>query len=983
MTSKERLNELKKLESYEILKEQQIDDLDSIGVILRHKKTKARVVLLINDDDNKVFYIGFRTPPEDSTGVAHIIEHTVLCGSKKYPVKDPFIELAKGSLNTFLNAMTFPDKTVYPVASCNDKDFDNLCDVYLDAVLHPNIYNEPKIFMQEGWHYELESADEELKINGVVYNEMRGAFSSPDDVVEREIMNALYPDTPYGVESGGHPDNIPDLTYENFINFHKRYYHPSNSYIYLYGDCDMARKLKEIDEEYLSDYDELEIDSTIKHQDRFSEPKYLTAEYPVAENDSGKEQTYLTYNVSVSDDNLDPVEYIAFEVLEYALASTPGSPVKKALIDAGIGKDVFSENSNGIAMPYFSIIAKDTDYEKQDEFVKLIEDTLKKLADGELDKDTLRAAINLFEFKYREADHGSYPKGLMIGLKMLDSWLYDDNDPFIHVICNDTYAKLKDLVDKGYFEKLIAERLLDNTHKVVLAILPVPGLTGTKDRALADSLAKYKSSLSAGQIDDIVEQTKALADYQEAEDPIEALMTIPLLQRSDLKKKADAPICERKDIGDVESLFHEVFTNGIGYLRYIFRADDISKDLWPYVGLLKGVIGVMDTKDYPYSKLFNTISLNSGGVYPIIEPYTDANDSTKQFITFDIEAKALYDKLPFVMGLMEQMILTTKFDDKVRLKEIIDEIISSLKASMSSAGHILALGTASGQFSDLEMTMNQIGAVPFLRLLEDILADYDNRYEETVSKIRAVAKHLFTKSNFMVDYTGSKESFDSIKETVLEFTDKLYADEEVPDAGLYPAAKGSIAYTTAAQVQYVARCGNYKDAGLEFTGALRVLKVIMGYDYLWMKVRVHGGAYGCMSSFSRNGKGVFVSYRDPNLEKTVEVFENAADYIRNFDADERTMTQYIIGAVAELDTPKTPRAKGAYARLAYMSGIDYDTIQKNRDELLATDASSVRGLAAYLDAIMDTKAYCVVGCEEKIRESADGFDTIEPLFREG
>ena len=982
MTREEQIKNLKELKEYEIIEVKSIPDLDSDGVTLRHVKTGAKVALLINDDNNKVFYIGFRTPPKDSTGVAHIIEHTVLCGSDKYPVKDPFIELAKGSLNTFLNAMTFPDKTIYPVASLNSKDFDNLCDVYLDAVFHPNIYKEPKIFMQEGWHYELEDPDDDLKINGVVYNEMRGAFSSPDDVVEREIMNSLYPHTSYGVESGGDPDNIPDLTYDEFIDFHSRYYHPSNCYIYLYGDCDMARKLKEIDEEYLSKYDALDIDSSVGFEEKFDKPVYVRKEYPVAENSSGNEQTYLTYNVSVSDNNLDADEYIAFDVLEYALASTPGAPIKKALIDAGIGKDVFSENSNGISQPCFSIIAKETDIDRQDEFVSIIEENLARLAGGELNKDTLRAAINLFEFKYREADYGTYPKGLMIGIKVLDSWLYDDKQPFVHVICNDTYGRLKSYVDTDYFERLIQDKLLNNTHKVILAVTPHPGLTGIKDKALADRLKEYKDSLSENEIKDIVSQTKELAEYQESEDSPEALATIPMLKREDLTREADPFVYERKDIGSTEGVIHDVFTNGIGYLRFIFRCGDIPADMWPYVGLLKTVMGLMDTSDYGYFDLYNTISLNTGGIYPVVEGYTDANDNTKYTITYDIEAKALYEKLDCAIDLMTQMILTTKYNDKTRLKEIMDEAVSNIKASMTGAGHSLAASEAAAEFQAADATMNSINGVPFLRMLEDMVSSYDEKFEEIVDRLNEVSAILFTRDNFMVDYTGSKDSYESISDAVRAFADKLYEKKPGVSGSMVSPSRRSIAYTTAAQVQYVARCGSFTDAGFDYTGALKVLKVIMGYDYLWTQVRVLGGAYGCMSMFTRAGKGVFVSYRDPNLERTVEVYENAPGYIREFDADERTMTQYIIGAVADVDIPKPPRAKGSYGRVAYMTGLTMDIIQKDRDELLGATAQTIRDLAPLIEAVMDTKAYCVVGCEEKIRAAADGFDRIEALFSE-
>ena len=528
---------LEKLTAYEILEKRQIKDLNSEGYLLKHKRTGAHITLLLNDDENKVFYIGFRTPPKDSTGVAHILEHSVLCGSKNFPVKDPFIELAKGSLNTFLNAMTYPDKTVYPVASCNDTDFKNLVHVYLDAVFYPNIYKEEKIFRQEGWHYELENKEDDLKINGVVYNEMKGAFSSPDDVAEREIMNSLYPDITYGLESGGDPEDIPDLTYEEFLSFHQRYYHPSNSYIYLYGNLDAEEYLTFLEENYLKDFDSLTIDSEIRQQEPFAEKREIVKEYSIMEDEPVRENTYLTYNVSMGS-SLDRKLYAAMDILDYVLCSAPGTPVKQALIDAGIGKDVYSTMENGIAQPYFSIVAKNADEDQKEAFVSVIEDTLKKLVEEGIDRKALQAAVNYFTFKYREGDFGSYPKGLMLGLQAMDSWLYDKKEPFMHIEANQTYEELKEAITEGYYEELIDRYLLKNPHKTILTVKPVQGLTTRKDEALHDRLQAYKNTLSEEEVLAIVENTKALREYQEAPDTKEALETIPLLKREDMKKES-------------------------------------------------------------------------------------------------------------------------------------------------------------------------------------------------------------------------------------------------------------------------------------------------------------------------------------------------------------------------------------------------------------------------------------------------------------
>ncbi len=524
--------------AYEIIEKREIRDIHSMSYLLRHKKTGARIALLENDDDNKVFCIGFRTPPTDSTGVPHIIEHTVLCGSKEFPVKDPFVELVKGSLNTFLNAMTYSDKTVYPVASCNDKDFQNLCHVYMDAVFYPNIYKEEKIFRQEGWHYEMESPEDELTINGVVYNEMKGAFSSPDDVHDREVLNSLYPDTAYGVESGGDPKVIPELTYEAFLDFHRRYYHPSNSYIYLYGDMDMAEKLRWMDEEYLSKFDSLQIDSAVQLQKPFAQPVFIQKDYPVMEGESLEDNTYLSYNTVVGT-SLDKELYYAMQLIDYALCSSSGAPLKLALIHKNIGTEVYSVYENGVYQPYFSIVAKNANDSQKDEFVQTIEEELARIVKEGLDKKALLAALNYYEFKYREADFGSYPKGLMYGLQMFDSWLYDDKMAFDMIEANDIFKTLREKINTNYYEELIDKYLLHNQHKSILMVSPKEGLTAANDKALADKLQAYKAALSQEEILKIVEETHALHDYQDAEDSPETLSKIPMLTRADMKKEAE------------------------------------------------------------------------------------------------------------------------------------------------------------------------------------------------------------------------------------------------------------------------------------------------------------------------------------------------------------------------------------------------------------------------------------------------------------
>ncbi len=971
-------SKIKALNTYEIIEAREIKDLNSYGYLLRHKKTGARVTLLSNDDNNKVFYIGFRTPPADSTGVAHIIEHTVLCGSKNFPAKDPFNELAKGSLNTFLNAMTYPDKTVYPVASCNDKDFQNLMHVYLDAVFHPNIYKEEKIFQQEGWHYELENAEDELTMNGVVYNEMKGVFSSPDDVLDREVLNSLFPDTAYGTESGGDPDVIPDLTYEAYLDFHRKYYHPSNSYIYLYGDMDMAEKLEFIDREYLSGYEALDVDSAVAMQPGFDTLREIHKEYSIAEGESEKENAYLAYNMVIGD-NLDRKQYIAFQVLDYALCSAPGAPLKQALTEKGIGKEIYSTYDNGVMQPYFSIVAKNTDESRKEEFVSVIEEVLKEQARKGIDRKALQAGLNYFEFKYRESDFGSYPKGLILGLQILDSWLYDESKPFIHIEANDTFAVLKEEMEKGYYEELLETYLLHNTHKTLVVLTPVKGLTAKKDAELHKKLQDYKATLTPEEVETIVRQTKELEQYQEEPSPKEDLEKIPLLTRADMKKEAEEYINEERHAKDTLILFHDIFTNGIGYLRFVFDIGQVPKELFPYIGVLKNVLGMVDTQNYAYGDLYHETNIKTGGVQMVVNTYINAQNTSEYKVTFEVKAKVLYENLKEAFRLVEEILLRSKFDNSKRLYDVIAEVQSRMQASMMSGGHSLAAVRALSYISPTAAVAEQISGVPQYRLIEKLEGDFENEKEALAEKLNRLKKSIFRPENLMVDYTASENEYPGMEELVEAFKEKLFTEPVEKQKYKPVLEKKNEGYLTSAQVQYVCRAGNYTHKGLAYTGALKVLKVMMGYDYLWNRVRVKGGAYGCMCSFGRSGDSYFVSYRDPNLEKTVEVYEKAADYIAAFEADERTITQFIIGAISDLDVPMTPATKGMYSMTGYLTGLSFERVQKERDELLAVTAQTIRSLAGHVRAFMEEDCLCVVGNEEKLKESRL-LEHTEPLF---
>ena len=967
------------LAEYEILDEHRVEDVQSDGFILRHKKSGARIAILSNNDDKKVFYIGFRTPPEDETGVPHIIEHTTLCGSKKFPVKDPFIELAKGSLNTFLNAMTYPDKTVYPVASCNDQDFKNLMDVYLDAVFNPNITKYEEIFKQEGWHYELTGKDDELKINGVVYNEMKGAYSSPDEVLSSQIYRSLFPDNTYSKDSGGNPEYIPKLTYEAYLDFYHKYYHPSNSYIYLYGDMDVVERLEWLDKEYLSLYDYKKVNSEINKQPAFDEIKNVEAQYSITMDDSQENKTYLSYNRVVGD-SLDEMLYQAFDVLDYALVSSPGAPVKQALIDAGIGDDVYGSYDAGILQPVFSFVAKNANASQADEFESIIENTLKEVVKTGINKEALLAGINSSEFKFREADFGQFPKGLLFGLNCLDSWLFDDMKPFIHLECLGTFAKLRKAVDTDYFEKLIQEYLLDNTHGSSVTVKPKRGLGNEREEALAKELSDYKASLSDEEIKKLIEDTEHLKKYQEEPSSDEDLRKLPMLTRADMKKNA-MPFSNIEDeLSDVKVVRHDIESNGIDYISFLFDAGDFAQSELGYLGFFTNALGLVSTEKYSYTDLANATNIYTGGISTGTASHPDIKDRNNFVFKLEVKLKVLEKNLDKALELMEQMLLSSDFTDTKRLGELVAQIKARLQANLSSSGHLVAAMRSMSSFSRYALYQDELKGIAFYRSICHIEKELSESPKSVSDKLAAIAKKLFARNRMLISFTGNNEAYGNAKpslEKVIAGFDKMSAVGNQAEVHFNTAKE---AFIDASQIQYVAKTGDFICDGYEYTGALRLLRIILSYDYLWINVRVKGGAYGCMNTFLRSGESYFVSYRDPNLSDTLDVYDRIPEYIKSFSPDERDMTKYIIGTFSALDTPMNPEAKGSRSLSAYLEGITYEQIQKERNEILNAQPEDIRRLADLVEAVLKKDSICVIGNENMIKESAGLFENVEKLI---
>ena len=968
---------IRDLTTYEIIKEEELKGIHAKGYLLRHRKTKARVLLIENDDNNKVFNIGFRTPPSDSTGVPHIMEHSVLCGSKNFPAKDPFVELVKGSLNTFLNAMTYPDKTMYPVASCNDKDFQNLMHVYMDAVFYPNIYEHEEIFRQEGWSYKLDSKDDALAYNGVVYNEMKGAFSSPEGVLDRVVLNTLFPDTSYANESGGDPDVIPELTYEQFLDFHRKYYHPSNSYIYLYGDMDMEEKLEWLDKNYLSNFEEEFVDSAIMYQQPFEKMVEKTIPYSIASEESEEDNTYLSYNKVIAT-SLDKELYLAFQILDYALLSAPGAPLKKALTDAEIGKDIMGSYDNGIYQPIFSIVAKNANEDQKQAFVDVIEEVLSDIVKNGIDTKALEAGINYHEFRYREADFGNYPKGLMYGLQLMDSWLYDEEEPFMHIEALETFEFLKEKIGTGYYEELIQKYLLDNTHGAIVIVKPEKGRTARMDAELDARLQEYKASLSQEEVEHLVRRTEALEEYQSTEDSEEVINRIPVLKREDISREIEPIINEEMNIAGIPVIFHEIETIGIGYLDVLFDMSSVEEELLPYVGILQSVLGIIDTEHYDYGELFNEINVHTGGIGTSLELYNDVtNIREKAFkATFEIKGKALYSKLPVVFDMMGEILTASKLDDTKRIKEILAMLKSRLLMKFQSAGHTTAALRAMSYASPSSKLKDMTNGIDFYKTVAYLEEHFEEEKDRLSETLFMLAKQLFRADNMMFGYTASKEGLKDLEGLTEGLKSRLFEGEVPESRCVIHCEKKNEGFKTASKVQYVARTGNFIDNGASYTGALQILKVILSYDYLWQNIRVKGGAYGCMSNFNRIGDGYFVSYRDPNLKRTIDIYEGVVDYLKNFTVNERDMTKYIIGTMSNIDQPMTPATKGDRSMNLYMNKVSAEMIREERNQILDATQDDIRALYKVAEAVLKAEQLCVVGSEDKIEENKELFGTV-------
>ena len=950
-----------------------IEDIQSTVTIYKHNKTNARICTIENDDTNKVFSIAFRTPPINNGGLTHILEHSVLCGSKKYPVKDPFVELLKSSLNTFLNAFTFPDKTMYPCASQNDKDFKNLMSVYMDAVFYPQIYAHEEIFMQEGWHYHLLNEEDPIVYNGVVYNEMKGAFSDPQQILVRNLMHSLYPDTAYGFESGGDPKYIPDLTYEEFKNFHQKFYHPSNSYIFLYGNCDMEERMNWLDEEYLKDFDAIDFDTTLKLQKPFKAPVSSTGYYPIAKEMPLEHKAFLSYNVAFPT-TLDTKLMMATNILVDVLLNNPGAPLKQALIDAKLGDDVMAFFDDGVLQPLLSIIVVNSDESKEQQFIDLVNQNLKDILAKGLDHEALKSLINFQEFKVREGKFGQFPKGLELEINCLSSWLYSEDEPFSKLENLKYFPELRKDIENGYFEKIITDYILNNNHKTYVKLLPSYTVGAENEEALAKKLADYKASLSQDEIKALIKKNQDLAVYQSTPSTKEEIDTLPKLQLEDLNKLPEKLNLEVVN-GKYQVLFSEYFTNDIAYLNYHFDVTGIDAKGIAYAKLLSDLYSNLSTKSKTYFEINQVIQNYSGGLGFSVRAYQTNKRECKA--RFTISASALTKNVKVVNDLIEEILESTDFADSKRLFERISELNVAQEMSIANRGHVISAVRASSYADECYYLNDAADGIGYLDFIHDVCTNFEKKQAEIVSSLKDIAAKIFNKNNLVVGFTGSKESLAKVSPIVDSFYNKL-------DNKLYrfksefKGANLGEAINTQFDVNFVGRAGSYKG---EFNGAMLVLNNALSLDYLWMQVRVHGGAYGCMLNTPQTGGIAFTSYRDPNIEKTNKVYEDVVDYIKNFNPSDEDLLKYKIGAIGGLDPVLHNSSKGALAQANYFSGNTYELQAKYRGQALAATAKDLANLAPLFAEALGSNQLCVIGNAKKIADTKGLFKEVRNLVK--
>jgi len=966
--------------AFTLVREQNIPELNSVAQLYLHKRTGARLLSIINDDENKVFSINFRTPPKDSTGVPHILEHSVLGGSEKYPVKEPFVELLKGSLATFVNAMTFPDKTCYPVASQNVQDFYNLIDVYMDAVLHPLLAEET--LMQEGWHYEINDPSEPLTYKGVVFNEMKGVYSSPDSVLGNCVEESLFPKHTYGVDSGGNPRHIPDLTYENFKGFWEMYYHPSNSFIFFYGNDNPEKRLKML-EGYLKPYKKKKVKSVVPLARPFKRPKRVAYVYDAGDERDIEKKHFLTVNWKLTDTS-DPVLNFSLRMLGNILVGTPASPLKKALLDSGLGEDLAGGGMEAQRRHFvFSIGLKGTRKRHAKKIEKLIFETLESLVRDGIDPDMIAASMNTLEFRLRENNTGSYPVGIALMQRVLTTWLHDE-DPFKLLAFEAPLNEIKSRLasEPRYFEKLIQAHLLDNIHRSTLRLAPDPELGRRLDEDEKARLAKIRESLSESQIADLVENTRKLKLLQGTPDSAQALETLPVLKREDLEKKNKSIPIEELNIQDTKVLYHDLFTNGILYLDLGFDLHTLPRELLPLTEIFGRALFEMGTETEDYVKLSQRIGKSTGGIY------TDAISaaafsSGENVLKLFVRGKATMSQAGEMLNIIREALLTAKLDNRERLKQMVLEEKAGLESGLVPGGAGFVNSRLRAQFGESGWAIDEMKGISYLFTLRELAHDIDKRWKSVLKKLETLRELLINRQALICNVTLDQENWKTFQSQFSSFLSALPSQEaRLFNYNIQPSPKKE-GLTIPAQVNYVGKGANLYELGYRQHGSADVILGYLRLTHLWEKIRIQGGAYGAYAVYDdRSGVLTFLSYRDPNVATTIESFDKAADFLKNIDSSrlsENELTKAIIKAIGNMDSYQLPDARGYTSMMRYLTHRTEEMRQKTRDEVLSTNGEDFIAFGEVLEKVAGSNAVTVLGSQNAIESANLGLEVTKVL----
>lgn len=948
---------------FTLLTERSIPEIASLARLYRHEKTGALFLSLINEDENKSFGITFRTPVDDSTGVAHILEHSVLCGSRKYPVKEPFIELAKSSLNTFLNAFTYPDKTCYPVASQNLQDFYNLIDVYLDTVFHPRLL--PQTFQQEGWHYELQSKEAELVYRGVVFNEMKGAYASPENALANAVQASLFPDTIYRFDSGGDPACIPNLTYEQFLAFHARYYHPSNSLTVMYGDDPPEERLRLLDA-YFGEFDAREPAPEVPLQPRFSAPRRLVETYPVGQETADQPNRAMLAVNWVLEETVKRTSLFALMMLDEVLLGTPASPLYKALTDSGLGEEVIAWMDRNLRQTAFTVGLRGIRSEDADKVEQLVLSTLEELAKKGIDKGTVEAAFNTVEFALRENNTGSFPRGLALMLRVLTSWVYG-GDP---IEALEFEKPLQELRQKaalgGFFEDLIQRYLLLNPHRTTVLMLPDPELDKRREEAERARLRYILSQMSEEEKERVVDNTHQLKAFQTTPDPPEALATIPTLHVKDLDPKNKIVPLELLNIQGVPVLYHDLFTNGVLYLDIAFDLHSLPQELLPYMGLFARALLETGTEKEDFVHLTQRIGQKTGGVSHalLLSPIRNEQRSAAWFV---LRGKATPANASELLAILQDVLLTARLDDRERLLQMALEEKIVLESHLTSSGSSFIVRRLRAQFSEASMVSELVGGISYLFFLRWLVSALQTEWPFVLENLQQIRGLLLRRPTMVANVTVDASHWEPFAPQLAEFLAAIPEGEAKPTLWQPAFTPHNEAFTIPGQVNHVGMVFNLYSAGYTEHGSVLPIQNYLNTTYLWERIRMEGGAYGAGCGLERlSGLFAFSSYRDPNLLETLKNFEGAIAFLRALEISDMERERAIIGAIGDLDAYQLPDAKGYTSLVRWLTGVTEEERQRFREEVLSTTQEDFRRFGEALYEASQKAVVGVVGPKDRI-----------------